>query len=98
MKYPFAYVAHCYDYDDEKNYLQRGIGFAESFANAAGIVEKHYGKELIAIKHLELYEDNNVITLPKDTYNDVVDCLESEEFFVANCDTWGNELDENKIL
>ena len=89
MKYPFTYIVQGYNYDEEHYYLENGIGICESFTDAADILEKRYGNELIAIKHLELYEDNTVITLPKGTFDEVVDCLESDECFEVECDEKG---------
>ena len=91
MKYPFTYTVQGYNYDEKHYYLENGIGICESFANAADILEKRYGNELIAIKHLELYEDDTVITLPKGTFDEVVDCLESNECFEIKCDEKGNK-------
>ena len=92
MKYPFAYTVQGYNYDEKHFYLENGIGICESFADAANILEKHFGDELNAIKHLELYEDNTVITLPKGTFDEVVDCLESDECFEIKCDEKGNRV------
>ena len=92
MKYPFAYTVQGYDYDEEHYYLENGIGLCESFADAADILEKCYGNKLIAIKHIELYEDNTVITLPKGTFDEVVDCLESEETFEIKCNEKGDRI------
>ena len=90
MKYPFTYTIQGYDYSNtEEYYLENGVGICESFADAAHILEKRYGNELIAVKHLELYEDNTVITLPKGTFDEVVDCLESNECFEVKCDEKG---------
>jgi hypothetical protein len=94
MKYPFTYTIQAYDYDNECYCLQSGIGICESFTDAADILEKRYGNELIAIKHIELYEKNTVITLPKDTFDEVVDCLESNECFEIKCDEKGNKVIE----
>lgn len=90
MKYPFAYTVQGYNYEEEQYYLENGISICESFADAADILEKHFGNELIAIKHLELYEDSTVITLPKGTFDEVVNCLESNECFEIKCDKKGN--------
>ena len=60
MKYPFAYIVQGYNYDEEYYYLENGVGICESFTDAADIIEKYFGNELIAIKHIELYEDNTV--------------------------------------
>ena len=91
MKYPFTYTVQGYDYSDtEGYYLESGVGICESFADAANMLEKRFGDELIAIKHIELYEENTVITLPKDTFDEVVDCLESDECFETKCNKKGN--------
>lgn len=90
MKYPFAYTVQGYNYDTKNDYLENGIGLCESFTDAANIIEKRYGNELIAVKHIELYEDDTVIVLPKGTFDEVVDCLESEECFEIKCDKKGD--------
>lgn len=95
MKYPFTYTVQGYDYHDtEEYYLENGVGICESFTDAADILEKRYGNELIAIKHIELYEENTVITLPKSTFDEVVDCLKSDECFEVKCDEKGNKVME----
>ena len=91
MKYPFVYTVQGYNYDEKHYYLENGIGICEGFADAADILEKRFGSELIAIKHIELYEDDTVITLPKGTFDEVVDCLESDECFEIKCDEKGNK-------
>lgn len=93
MKYPFTYTVQGYDYTDtEDNYLENGVGICESFVDATDILEKKYGNELIAIKHLELYEDNTAITLSKDAFDKVIDCLESDECFEIKCDQKGRKI------
>lgn len=95
MKYPFTYTVQGYDcHDTEEYYLENGVGICESFKDAADILEQRYGNELIAIKHIELYEENTVITLPKGTFDEVVDCLESDECFEVKCDERGNRVIE----
>ena len=64
MKYPFTYTVQGYNYEEKHYYLENGIGICKSFADAADILEKRFGSELIAIKHIELYEDDTVITFP----------------------------------
>ena len=96
-KYPFVYTVHIYDYDAEEYYLENGVGFCESFADAANILEKNYGANLIAVKHLKIYEFNNVITLPKGAFDEVVDCLESEECFEIKCDDKGVKIADTCI-
>ena len=92
MKYPFTYTVHIYDYDTEEYFLENGVGFCDDFADAASILDKYYGANLIAIKHLKIYEFGDVITLPKGTFDEVVDCLESEECFEIECDEKGVKI------
>ena len=90
MKYPFTYTVQ--GYDDESEYLESGVSICESFVDAADILEKRYGNELIAIKHLELYEDSTVITLPKGTFDEVVDCLNTNVVYQTKCDEKGVKI------
>ena len=65
---PFAFsvvVYHGYNKDTgESNYhRQQGMGFADSFAQAAGIIENYYGSDLISIQKLELFEESNLILM-----------------------------------
>lgn len=97
MKYPFVYTVQCYDFDEEYSYLQSGVGICESYKDAADIIEQRYGNNLIAIKHIKTYEDNTVITLPEKTFEKVVECLESEEWFETKCDEKGVKIADAKI-
>lgn len=92
MKYPFAYTVQGYNFDEGHYYLENGVGICESFTDAVDILEKHYGNELSVIKHLELYGDSTVITLPKDTFDEVVDRLESDERFGVKCNEKGVKI------
>lgn len=99
MKHPFVYTIQGYNHTDTEDfYLENGVGFCESFADAANILEKRYGNDLISIKHLELYEDSTVITLSKSTFDEVVDCLESSECFEIKCDSRGKEIQGISML
>lgn len=67
--YPFAFsvvVYHNYDAETQQSTYRRqqGMGFADSFAQAAGIVENYYGSDLISIEKLELFEESDLIMLP----------------------------------
>jgi hypothetical protein len=92
MKYPFAYTIQSYNYNEGHYYLDNGVGVCESFKDAVDILEQRYGNGLTAIKHLELYGDDTVITLPKGTFDEVVDCLESDECFEVKCDEKGVKI------
>ena len=67
---PFSFSVVVYhDYNKntgESNYhRQQGMGFADSFAQAAGIIENFYGSDLISIQKLELFEDSDLILMPR---------------------------------
>ena len=64
-KFPFSYTAHCFDQlENSGYYLESGMGFAESFGDAAEYIESYYGDELITIKELTLYEEAPLLVLP----------------------------------
>ena len=87
-KYPFSFIIQGYSTlgNEPRNYLEHGVGFCETYADAAKQIEEFYGDELIAIKHIELYEERSLITLPKGSYEEMVDCLESYENVELECD------------
>ena len=89
MKYPFAYTVQGYNEYTREYYLENGIGLCESYSDAAKIIELCYGDELVAIKHLEIYEENTLITLPQKTFDEVINCIESAEAFEVKCDEKG---------
>ena len=67
---PFSFavvVYHGYNKDtgESSYHRQQGMGFADSFAQAAGIIENFYGSDLISIQKLELYEDSDLILMPQ---------------------------------
>lgn len=64
---------------DDKFYLESGMSFAE----AAAILQEYYGSNLIAIKHLELFEETSVIILPRDVVKKVE--LSDESSFALPC-------------
>lgn len=68
--YPFAFSVVVYHGHDKNTgefnyYRQQGMGFADSFAHAAGIVENYYGSDLISIQKLELFEESDLILMPQ---------------------------------
>lgn len=68
--YPFAFsvvVYHGYNHEtgESSYHRQQGMGFADSFAHAAGIIENFYGSELINIQKLELFEESDLILMPQ---------------------------------
>jgi hypothetical protein len=92
MKYPFAYVVQGYDYDEEAYYLENGVGVCESFKDAADILERRFGNELIVIKHIELYEYSSVIPLSPEVFKEAVDCLRSEKSLEIKCNEEGEKI------
>lgn len=71
--YVFSYKVKC-EYADDNNKIQRytstGLGFADSFKDAAEILEKQYGKEITEILSICLLEDSFVIPLPEEDVED----------------------------
>ena len=72
---PFAFsvvVFPGYDKDtgESSYHRQQGMGFADSFAQAAGIIENFYGSDLISIQKLELFEESNLILMPQACINE----------------------------
>ena len=73
--YPFSFavvVYHGYNKDtgESSYHRQQGMGFADSFAQAAGIIENFYGSDLINIQKLELFEESDLILLPQSCINE----------------------------
>ena len=104
MKTVFAYEVILYDTEQDSYsyghyFITSGLSFAESFGEAAGILEATYGEMLQSIKNLEfISDDQNVITLPRNIIRDYIDGRK----FVNEipCDSNGRELttsgEENK--
>lgn len=94
MKTVFAYEVVLYDTDQDNRgyfFLTSGLSFADSFGEAAAILESTYGEMLKSIKNLEfIHDDQNVITLPRDIIRDYID----GEKFVNEipCDNEDQEL------
>lgn len=64
-KYVFHFKVKFLDIGGERKIIN-GFGFAETFTEAVGIIEKNFGEDLIAILHLELFkEDYGLIFLPE---------------------------------
>ena len=65
-----VYRGHNHDTGESSYHRQQGMGFADSFAQAAGIVENYYGSNLISIQKLELFEDSDLILMPQTCINE----------------------------
>ena len=64
MKYPFSYEIIIIDSFNTSNYLKEcGMGLADNFTDAMEYIEDYYGEDLIAVKHLELFEESDLIIL-----------------------------------
>lgn len=89
--YPFSFEVILYDEFDENNdyLLTSGMGFAHSYGDAADKIDKNFGNELVKIKHLELYEENDFLLLPRE----VIDKYANDKYeYEIPCDEDGNEL------
>lgn len=85
-KYPFHYKVYCQNLDEKYFYYQQGIGLCESFTDAADQIEKTYGNELIAIKQLELFEEETLIALPEGVCTSVINVLKSNMCCEDECE------------
>lgn len=92
---PFSYTVVIHNnYDENTNtnhYIREsGMGLAQSYAHAMEILENYYDMDLIAVKHLELFEENNVILLPEA----VIRKYSTDDTFNLGepCDAQGNLL------
>lgn len=86
--YPFTFAVVIYHgYDKETNassyHRQQGMGFADSFSQAAGIIENYYGSDLINIQKLELFEESDLILMPQSCINE----YKRREFAAEGYDT-----------
>lgn len=94
--FPYSYTAVIYDEYDEINHISQykresGMGLAESFSEAVKQLEEYYGDDLISIKHLELFEENNVILLPEHV---IENYARAEGYYcqAPHCDAFGNHI------
>lgn len=89
MKYPFSYEVIIIDAFDTTRYLKEcGMGLADNFTCAMEHIEDYYGEELVAVKHLELFEDGDLIILsPK-----VIKNYAKGKYSSIPCDAKGNPL------
>ena len=88
MRYPFSYEAIIIDtlHTPNSYFKECGMGLAENFTYAMEYIEDYYGEDLVAIKHLELYEEGNLIILsPK-----VIKNYAKGKYSGITCDAEGN--------
>ena len=72
MTFPFSFKAIGYMDGDNKYYEQCGMSLCNGYADAVRRIEEHFGDELVAIKHIEIFEEHAVIPMSKETVNDIV--------------------------
>ena len=96
-KSPFTYEVITFDSFDLENKAryckQQGMGLAETFAEAASIIERYYGTDLVSIKSLELFDESDLILMPQSCIRD----FKRREYNGADygklfqsCDIYGN--------
>lgn len=94
MVYPFSYTVVMFlDYDEttgNEYRLESGMSFAASYTDAMEIIENYYGTDLIVVKHLEMYEEGNVIIVPHDFVKTYAETEWGE--FSTPCDERGNPI------
>lgn len=89
MKSPFSYKVVYYDCLSNNYQLEGGMGIAESFSDAMETIERRYGTDLVLVKEIYLYEENEVILLPLDFIDKYK--IENKDYNIP-CDEWGNEV------
>lgn len=72
MTYPFSFKATGYIDGDNTYYEQCGMGLCTGYADAAKQIEEMFADELIAIKHLEIFEEHTVIPMPQKVVDEIV--------------------------
>ena len=100
--YPFSYSAVHYAGTDSATGLSKyrcesGMGFCDSFSEAAYIITERYGDDLICIKDLTLYEEDSVILLP----TEIIRKYTTDPFHECaqfRCDGFGNPIDEKNMF
>lgn len=90
---PFCFTAVVSEGFNEKTKkheysLQHGMGFADSYSEAASFVENYYGEDLMAINKLELFEESGLMLFPKK----VIDDYRKDSYAGEPCDYNGNLL------
>lgn len=78
--YPFTFKVVFNSYVDNKLSSECGFGFADSYAEAANIIEKRYGEDLMSIEHLMLCEEDSLIIVEEDA------CVKFENAFSSELD------------
>lgn len=73
MNYPFHYEVIAVEPLEGYTFRESGIGFCQNHTEAMKYIEDYYGIDyLIAVKHLELLEESDLIIMPKRYINEYV--------------------------
>lgn len=91
MKCSFSYEVILFD--GKNYYSESGMSFANNFSEAASILQDYYDSELMAIQHLELFEETSVIVLPRKVVKDLE--ISDGSSFAIPCDAHGNLFEED---
>lgn len=91
MKCSFSYEVILFD--GKNYYSESGMSFADNFSEAASILQDFYDSELMAIQHLELFEETSVIVLPRKVVKNLE--ISNESSFAIPCDARGNLFEED---
>lgn len=91
MKCSFSYEVILFD--GKNYYSESGMSFANNFSEAASILQDYYDSELMAIQHLELFEETSVIVLPRKVVKDLE--ISDESSLAIPCDAHGNLFEED---
>lgn len=96
-KFPFSYKVIWFDeFSDNPNFKYNkdcGMGFADSYTDAARQIEDYYGNDLVTIKELTLYEENSLIILDENVIKKYAD----DKYNITHpCDEKGNYLNKPK--
>lgn len=96
MKYPFTYVIVYYEHDAEtkknKYFREAGIGFADSYSQAASLLEETFGNDLVRIINIFLMEGGDLMRLPEE----YIRAIENETFEPIECDADGRSITDDK--
>lgn len=93
VNYPFEFQVVCIGIDEEMSscVLYSGLGFSTSYSDAANQLENSFGKELIAIKYLELWEDGDFINVKPSIIENVK--LSHHNFDYSKCNQRGDLIE-----
>jgi hypothetical protein len=91
--FPFAFTVVFYDEYDEENHKdlyrrESGMGIADSYADAMKSIENYYGTDLVAVKHLELFEENELILMSESCIKEYAKNVDNVSSIA--CDVDGN--------